>query len=447
MAWLMPTFVTAQQSMLSSDEKKETIANIEQLLNAHYVFPEVATAMGEHLQKQWTAGVFETANDWKAFANALTDELQAVSKDKHLRVRLRRKVSDAPVAESPLSELFAEQEHQSEWAGGFAEVKKLEGNIGYFDLRGFAPLELGQPIADAVLQLLSGCDAILIDLRRNGGGSPDMVQYLCSYFFKEKTHLNSLYWREGNETQEFWTVDVKGKKRPDVPICILTSDYTFSGAEEFCYNMQTRKRATLIGETTGGGANPGGMQRVNDQLDMFIPVGRAINPVTQTNWEGVGVVPDLKTTKEAAWDKALEWAQKAAADYRQQRQNQQQRYLQQAETALADTTAQGQESLFAVFQQAVGEGFLNEMWINILGYQYLQQGKPRAAEAIFYTNTRLFPQSANALDSYAEALLANGKKTASFAQYKKAMALAKAANDPSLAMIQANYERAKATKE
>ena len=115
---------------------------------------------------------------------------------------------------------------------------------------------------------------------------------MFSYFFDQKLLLNSLYWREGDRTQEFWTLaDVGGMKMPDVPLFVMTSNRTFSGAEEFSYNMQTQKRATLVGQTTGGGANPGGTMRINDNLSVFIPTGKAINPITKTNWEGVGVVP------------------------------------------------------------------------------------------------------------------------------------------------------------
>ncbi len=135
-----------------------------------------------------------------------------------------------------------------------------------------------------------------------------MVQYLCSYFFDQKIHLNSIYSRLNNSTREFWTIDVNGEKRPAIPLFVLTSSRTFSGAEEFSYNMQTQKRATIIGETTGGGANPGGYFPVNNELSIFIPTGKAINPVTNTNWEGVGVKPDIAVPVNDALNKAIELA-------------------------------------------------------------------------------------------------------------------------------------------
>ena len=62
---------------------------------------------------------------------------------------------------------------------------------------------------------------------------------------------------------------------PDVPVYVLTSNKTFSAAEEFTYNLKNLKRATIIGETTGGGAHPGGVMPVAERFNMFVPTGRA----------------------------------------------------------------------------------------------------------------------------------------------------------------------------
>jgi C-terminal processing protease CtpA/Prc len=129
-----------------------------------------------------------------------------------------------------------------------------------------------------------------------------MVALISSYLFGDKpVHLNDLYWRKGNRTDEFWTKPELAKvKFANKDIYVLTSSYTFSGAEEFTYNLRNLKRATIIGETTGGGAHPGGMVRLADHFGVFIPTGRAINPISKTNWEGTGVEPDIKVPKEQA---------------------------------------------------------------------------------------------------------------------------------------------------
>ncbi len=281
----------AQNEKLTSDYKKEVIEQVVELVNDNYVFPDVAKTTGESLVKKLKEGRFDNDSTIAAFAKSLTEEVQLINHDKHMRIRPQ-------TAGSP--GVFNNSTNDA----GFKEVKMLDNNIGYIDLRLFFPPSIAAPVADKSFKELAGAKAIIIDLRNNGGGSPDMVQYLCSYFFDKKIHLNSLYSRLTNSTREFWTIDVNGTKMPDIPLFILTSKRTFSGAEEFSYNMQTQKRATLIGETTGGGANPGGIFRINDDLGIFIPTGRAINPITGTNWEGVGVKPAIAVPVDEALEKA-----------------------------------------------------------------------------------------------------------------------------------------------
>jgi len=140
------------------------------------------------------------------------------------------------------------------------------------------------------------------------------VRLLCSYFFDRPTHLNDLWFRDGPVVQEFWTLpSVPGARLGDVPLFVLTSSRTFSGAEECAYDLQTQHRATIVGETTGGGANPGGDQPIDEQLSVFVPVGKAVNPVTGTNWEGTGVAPDVACPAGQALDRALELARREAA--------------------------------------------------------------------------------------------------------------------------------------
>lgn len=185
---------------------------------------------------------------------------------------------------------------------GFVKVENMRGNVGYIDFRGFSDPELGAETVAAAMNFVNNSDALIFDLRQNGGGDPAMVALICSYLFGDKpVHLNDLYMRAGNQTQEFWTKPEKAaKKYTDKPVYVLTSNRTFSGAEEFSYNLKNLKRATIVGETTGGGANPGESYRLSDHFQVFIPTGRAISPITNTNWEGVGVEPDVKVPQEQA---------------------------------------------------------------------------------------------------------------------------------------------------
>ncbi len=436
--------LSAQETeSIDREFRANSIASLNKLLIDRYVFPDVAEQTASHLNKQLKAGVFDSCNDVKSFADALTREVQSVNHDKHMRIGpapKRQAPPDTPewMVENWLNELEFLRRH----GAGYAEVRKMDDNIGYLDLRGFTPAFAGRPAADSYMQLLSTCDAIIIDLRKNGGGDPSTVQYLCSYFFDKKVHLNSLYWREGDQTVEFWTMDVKGKRLPDVPLFILTSDRTFSAAEEFSYNMQTQKRATLVGETTGGGANPGGGMPINEQMMVFIPTGRAINPITGTNWEGVGVVPEVKVPVEEALDKATELAKEAAEKYRTQQKDKNKALLTGFMESIAVSEASiSAETVYQKLNKCLEAGLLGEMEINIIGYEQMGKNKTVAAEAVFAANTRLFPESANVYDSYGEALAANGKLKESVAQYRKAVKLAEANGDQNLGMFTENLKK------
>jgi hypothetical protein len=282
------------------------------------------------------------------------------------------------------------------------------------------------------MHLLENTDAVIIDLRRNGGGDPHTVQLLCSYFFDKPTHLNSLYWRDGDRTEEFWTLaDLPGQRMADVPLFVLTSNYTFSGAEEFTYNMQTRKRATIVGETTGGGANPGGMVPVGERFGIFIPTGRAINPVTKTNWEGTGITPDVAVGAADALDTAITLAH-AAAELRRERVVKQQQEIRASITrGLADAQKQfaagrKQEGMATVSEAlATGKkaGLLDEEAINFIGYDFMGRDQVAVATAIFAYNAEAYPDSWNVYDSLGEAYMKNGDKQRAIELYQKSLAL------------------------
>ncbi|MDM7915543.1 MAG: S41 family peptidase, partial [Candidatus Eisenbacteria bacterium] len=242
-----------------------------------------------------------------AFAQALTEDLQSISKDKHLRVGFL-----PPDALESEPDVTPEQLRARELAEaqrrnfGFETVRRLEGNVGYLDLRQFYDATIGGPTAIAAMNLLGHVDAIIFDLRQNGGGDPTMIQLLTSYLFDEPTHLNSFYIRRGDLTRQFWTyASVPGPSLSGVPVWVLTSGATFSGAEEFAYNLKSYRRGTLVGEVTGGGAHPVNRHVFPAQhVAVMVPFGRAINPNTGTNWEGVGVEPDIRVPAEKALETA-----------------------------------------------------------------------------------------------------------------------------------------------
>jgi hypothetical protein len=274
-------------------------------LNEAYVFPEVAKKMEQALRERVANKEYDSVTSAHVFAEKLTTDLQAVSHDKHLRVRYSHEpIPERQNAEEPTAaeiEQFKTYLRQANY--GFEKIERLPGNVGYLDLRGFNPAEFAADTGAAAMNFLANTDALIVDLRRNGGGDPAMVAFLTSYIFgAEPVHLNDLYFRPEDSTRQWWTLPhVPGKRFGDKKeVYVLTSKRTFSAAEEFTYNLKNLKRATIIGETTGGGAHPGGGRRLNAHFQMFVPSGRAINPISKTNWEGTGVEPDVKVPAEQA---------------------------------------------------------------------------------------------------------------------------------------------------
>jgi len=274
-------------------------------LNDVYVFPDVAKNMEQLLRNNLKDGKYKNITNLVDFTDRLTTDLQSVSHDKHLRVRpAPPRDPNNPSQPSPEEEKKQQLEQLHKENFGFKKVEILPGNIGYIDFRYFAETSFGDASATAIaaMNFLAHVDALIFDLRENGGGSPSMIQLISSYLFEEPVHLNSFYIRKSNETQQFWTQGhVQGKKLINVPVFVLTSSFTFSGAEEFTYNIKNLKRGTIIGETTGGGAHPV-EGHIFEDLNVFItvPFGRAVNPITKTNWEGTGVEPDIKITASQA---------------------------------------------------------------------------------------------------------------------------------------------------
>jgi len=282
-------------------------------LEEFYVYPETAKKMEDALRAHQKKGDYDKVTDADAFAMMLTDNLQDVSHDKHLRVNFSPAVLPKDRDDSkPSPEDEARMRTQMERNNcGFEKVERLPANIGYLKFNGFAPPDICGPTATAAMNFLANVDALIVDLRMNGGGDPAMVALISTYLFDEPTHLNDLYDRKENTTSQYWTLPyVPGKRLAGKPVYVLTSKRTFSGAEEFTYNLKNLKRATIIGETTGGGAHPVSGHRIDDHFMIGVPFARAVNPISKTNWEGTGVEPDVKVPA----DQALETAKKMAAD-------------------------------------------------------------------------------------------------------------------------------------
>jgi hypothetical protein len=288
---------------ITAAQRVEVIDGLLQKLKEAYVYPDKAREMEKAIRARQARKEYDDITSARVLTERLTEHLQEVSHDKHLRLVFSHDPLPAPREPSP-AERSRMRAMQSRNNFGFEKVERLEGNIGYLDLRGFMDAEVAGETAAAAMTFLAHTDALIIDLRKNGGGSPGMVALLCSYLFDGRPrHLNDLAWREagGERVQQWWTLPhVAGKRYVGKDVYVLTSKRTFSAAEEFTYNLQTQKRATVVGETTGGGAHPGGPRRINDHFVVLVPSGRAINPLTKTNWEGSGVKPDVAVPADQA---------------------------------------------------------------------------------------------------------------------------------------------------
>ncbi len=295
---------------ISAEQRAAAVEKVSAALLKTYVYLDTAEKMATHISQQLERGAYDGLDNGPRFCSTLTEDLRGISHDRHLAVMF----SGLPVEYAAADPDPAEEERQRQQRFDqqrrrnfdFQKIEILEGNVGYLRLNSFTGSETSGDTAVAAMNFLAHCDAIIFDLRGNGGGDPSLIQLITSYFVDEPTHLNSFYIRESDITNQFWTAaHVEGPRMTGADLYVLTSSYTFSGAEEFSYNMKALKRGTLVGETTGGGAHPVSFISFPEiGISMSLPFGRAVNPITGTNWEGTGVEPDIAVAAEKALDTA-----------------------------------------------------------------------------------------------------------------------------------------------
>ena len=300
---------------------REIVAKAMELLRANYVFPDQAERAAAAIEARLEAGEYDGLDEI-TLIGLVTEHLQELTGDRHLRMGLggpgpgpgpspgpgpgrgpRQEPGREP-DKPPAREKMRRMERLDNF--GIRRVERLDGNVGYIDLRRMAVAANAGPAITAAMELVAGTYALLIDMRHNGGGAPDGVVFWCSYLFgEEPTHLNDIFRADTGETRQFWALPyVPGTRYPDQPVFLLTSARTFSGGEDLCYTLQALGRAEVIGETTGGGAHPTRPFPVSAAVHIAVPFARSVNPVTGTNWQGTGVVPDVAVAAEQAYDVA-----------------------------------------------------------------------------------------------------------------------------------------------
>jgi hypothetical protein len=297
--------------------RAEAIDKLVKNLNDHYVFPDKAKQMEAVLRQRENEGKYDGTTDGEQFAKQLTDDLRGVAHDLHMEVYFDpAKVPDFD-AGGPPPRTQAEWEKRTSFARrmmvgmrmrlmnyGVDKVDHLKPNIGYLKVSGFPPPFVVAEKYAETMDKLADTDGLILDLRENHGGTPQAVALLVSYFVDQRTRLNDIWDRDTGISTQYWTEDKLDGKRygGKRPVIILAGPGTASAGEDFTYTMQALKRATVIGERTWGGAHPTRPCRLGDHFFAVIPNARSISPITHSNWEGTGVIPDVAVVP----DKALE---------------------------------------------------------------------------------------------------------------------------------------------
>lgn len=288
---------------MGSQARAAQVEEVIRRLEAHYVFPDVAAKLAKVLRARLGEGAYTDLGDAE-FATRVTADLQSVNDDPHLRLRHHAE----PVAEDGDAEHASEDFRAAAELEGFgiAAVRRLPGNVGYVDTTLLYPLDLAAAAIAAAMTLVAPADALLLDVRRNRGGTPDTSAFLQSYLVDERTHYLDIYEREGDRVTQMWTLPhVPGAKYGGTkPIWVLTGPATFSGGEDLAFSLQRQGRAKTVGETTRGGAHPREQFKVDTYLDVTVSIARSYDPETGENWEGVGVSPDVPVATDKAFDTA-----------------------------------------------------------------------------------------------------------------------------------------------
>ncbi|HVQ93971.1 MAG TPA: S41 family peptidase [Mycobacteriales bacterium] len=273
-------------------EVTEIIGRTGELVTEQYIFADLGADLAALLTARAAAGRYSTVDSPETLGRLVTEDLQSVNGDRHLRL----KYSAEPIPADPEAASLAWLEREAKRSlGGVGRVEWQPGNVGYLELRPILfPPSMSGPAVTAAMQLVAGTDALIIDLRRNVGGDPSMVALICGYLLDEPTLLFTMQHRDEADRQSWSLPYVPGDRFGGTkPLYLLTSSATFSGAEELCYDLQQHGRATIVGERTGGGAHPRVAHTVHPHLEVTVPVGRPVHPATGTNWEGTGIVPDI----------------------------------------------------------------------------------------------------------------------------------------------------------
>jgi len=409
--------------------KKNILQKIEKLINDKYVIAEKARKYADAFKTKVRAGTYASITDAKEFTDKITADLQAITHDRHVSIREIKASDIGESTEGALHHPVRLSRLRQKENAGFQKLEWINGHIGYLDLRRFWSIESAREMVLAAMKFLEKADAIIIDIRENGGGSGT---HLSSFFLPYPTQLTGWYYREQDYTEEFWTDrEQEGRMLIDVPLFLLVGRNTFSAAEIFAYDLQVRKRAVLIGEPTKGGAHSIDLFKIDDRFEINISTSRAVNPVTGSNWEGTGVIPDVAVAPEKALDTAIKLAEKAGVEFARARDEKLKQAVDRMQVQLdlaerlfrENDGAAARAALDSLFRIGNEAGLIGEFFVYVLAYNYFREKPEPILYAILQKNIELFPNSAKAYLTLAEIYYAAGKKELAIPYYEKALLL------------------------
>ncbi len=425
------SFAQVQQTHGLADPayKNGVLQKIAELLESRYVLSEKAKGFADEFRAKCASGAYGSSTEAKDFAAKVTSDLIAITHDKHLNFRVIVPSDVGEKAEGSLHHPVRFFRLRTQENAGFHKLEWIEPRIGYLDFRRFNSFGEAKDLAVAAMTFLANARAIIIDVRENPGGSGD---YLSSYFLPYPTQLSGSFSRQTGTLTELWTRrDIGTEPRTDVPVFILTGPNTFSAAEYFAYDMQSRKRATVVGEPTKGGAYSVDLFGVDDQFEIFISTERAVSPVTGGNWEGTGVIPDIRVPAAAALDTAVAEAKKAAEAYGRAQDAGLKGAVEEMQV-LADKAAglyrRGEDqaagaALDALFKMAREKGLLTGFFVDVFAYHFQSAPDERMLLAILKKGIDLFPASIDARERLASIYYSKGNNELALRYFQKVLEL------------------------
>lgn len=301
-------WLDAQADPIDPARRRAVVEGALERMLASYVFLDRAERAAIDVRARLQRGEYDGVTTAARLAELLGRHLAESTGDRHVRVKYgSARVAD-PLAEPEESQADLAALRAEAQADGFGvgPARVLEGNVGYLELRRFHRAEYAGDALAAAMGTLAGTDALIVDLRACHGGDPVMVVLAASWLFEGRPRRwSDTVRRCDGTTTQFWTSAwLPGARYAEKPVYVLTAARTFSAPESFAYELQQMHRATIVGETTGGGAHSGAWFPLDERFSIFVPLSRSVSATSGGDWEGVGVVPDVACAAEQALDRA-----------------------------------------------------------------------------------------------------------------------------------------------